>query len=80
LNMCGPQLVRELENGWTLRRWEYDGAPLELHGPGGVMITMSSEGLELELEYTKYGCYSSYQSTMYKTVPADAMRALLEGR
>ena len=76
----GPRLVRDLGNGWSLRRWEYDGAALQLHGPIGVMLELDPrrpDEVEMEVEHTQYGCCSSYSDTLYRSVPVSALRALL---
>ncbi len=76
----GPKVVRDLGNGWRLRRWEYDDAPMELHGPKGLMLQVDPrhpETVELEAEFTQYSCCSSYSETLYRDIPLSALLALL---
>ena len=73
-----PDLVRDLGNGWTLRRWQYDGAPLELHGPG-LVIELHPDELVLEVEFPDYGNWSNWRATdtLEKRVSLKHLRELL---
>lgn len=77
--MDGPKTLKDLGDGWSLRQWEYDGAPLELHGPKGLMLTVVKENVELEAEYESGGCCSRFVDRLYRDVPVSALKALLEG-
>ncbi|HYF25317.1 MAG TPA: hypothetical protein VD931_06225 [Baekduia sp.] len=72
-----PDLVRDLGNGWTLRRWQYDGAPLELHGPG-VRLELHPDRLVVEAEYRDYSSWAGPRTeTVEHDVPVTMLRALL---
>lgn len=76
----GPKIVRDLGDGWSLRRWEYDDAPTELHGPKMILqIDPRKPGtVEIEADYTQYSCCSSYAETLYRDIPLAALLALIE--
>lgn len=75
-------LVRDLGGGWCLRRWEYDGAPLELHGPGGcVTIVHEGDELELTVTYTDHDHFGgAHERELRQTVPVSVLMALLEAK
>jgi len=74
------KLVRDLGNGWCLRRWEYDESPMELHGPQGVVLELKQDDLELTVTYTEYSGYSvgGNETDLYRTIPITMLKALLE--
>lgn len=74
--MSGPALVRDLGNGWSLRRWEYDGAKLEAHRPADQLrdeIVVTGPDVDgdilVEIDTREY--------TISAYVPAAALRAML---
>ena len=71
----GPKVLRELGNGWQLRQWEYDGAPLELrryHLGTETLITGPDKDGDVEIEIDDHGAPSTRAF-----VPVAALRALL---
>lgn len=77
MSSSGAKLVKQLNEKWSLRQWEYDGAALELHGPGVVMELKNGE-VELGVEYSNYDCWSASKTEMTTaTVPVTVLLELL---
>lgn len=74
-----PAIVRELGDGWTLRRWSWPDAPLELHGLG-VAIELHADRAELGVDYIDYSYWSGHRiETKCVNVPRAHLEALLKG-
>lgn len=71
------KLVQDLGRGWTLRRWEYDGAPLELHGPHDTMVSTPDADGDIEIETQEPAGWSGGTGTVRRYIPAAGLRALL---
>ncbi len=70
----GPKVLRTLPDGWSLRQWDYDHAPLQLHRRGKwTEITIDAEPtVGLEVEWEEFGTIQARYD-----VPTIALRALL---
>jgi hypothetical protein len=74
----GPKLLRDLGNGWELRQWEYDGAPLELRHVGRhttIEAEANPTDLEVRIEDTPTYGYGSNATTI--SIPMEHLRVLL---
>ena len=69
--MSSPKTIKDFGNGWVVKKWEYDEAPLELRGPCKTEIYIDKEDIEIIFE-------ADYDGLMTRYIPLEVFKEWLK--